>query len=146
MKQKTKLEIDELGGSEDYVKQNSELKQIKNEISLLKQANDDIFQMIHEKGLEVGISHRIRDDLKELIGIINKIERVWETSEIQEKRKNLDNDIAKLVNKGDITSAFLKVSEELRTYREDMIGIRVFINLITFKLNHLENELTRQEK
>ena len=120
-----------------------EISKINSRLASLENNADLQAVIIHNKGMDVGMPRRIRDDVKELIGVINRLDNVWDNEEKKRKRESIENDVAKLISKGDITSAFLKTSEELRVYREDMIGVRMFLNMLTFKLNHLENELEK---
>lgn len=148
MKQKIRQEKADFGveldaASDDEVSADSEIGKAAMQIKDMKVSIDTLFQMVHGKGINVGMPRRIRDDIKELVGVINKLDNVWENKVSQEKDKNFNDNITKLVNKGDVTSAFILVREELTRYKEDMIGVRMFLNMITFKLNHLNSELEK---
>lgn len=136
------VELDAVG-LDDAPHPEAEIRNVSQQIKGMRVDIDSLFQMVHDKGLDVGMPRRIRDDIKELVGVINRLENVWENQELQEKRKNFNDNVTKLFNKGDIASAFIMVREELTKYKEDMIGVRMFLNMITFKLNHLNNELEK---
>ena len=135
------VELD--SASENEVNTDSEIRKAVAQIKDIKISIDTLFQMVHDKGINVGMPRRIRDDIKELVGVINRLDSIWENKISSEKDKNFNDNITKLVNKGDVTSAFILVREELTRYKEDMVGVRMFLNMITFKLNHLNSELER---
>ena len=123
------IELDAVG-QDEAPRPETEMKNDAQQIKDMKVSIDSLFQMVHDKGLNVGMPRRIRDDIKELVGVINRLENVWENQEAQEKRKNFNDSVTKLFNKGDIASAFIMVREELTRYKEDMVGVRMFLNMI----------------
>ena len=120
-------------------------QKISNKIEILLKQSDSLFQMVHQKGLDVGMPRRIRDDIREMIQRLNNFGSIWENREARAKRSEFDGEIRKLQVKGDISTVCWKLEERLRERESDLDGARMIINDITIRFQHLDNELEKHE-
>ena len=127
--------------------QKSEIDDVKLLISHTNTRLDELFQKFHDKGLEVGMPRKIRHDIQRIVGVLNKTEKIWNQDSIDSRKKQRDEDeeIKKLMNKGEEFDAYRRLYDQIRELRDAISSISLFLNVLTYELNALESELERTD-
>lgn len=119
-------------------------ERILEEMEKMREQFNNLQQLVFNKGLDVGIPRRIRDDINKLIGQLNKIDIVWDSKENKSKENELNDKIEIAINKGNLQSAVIYLKEQTSVLKEGMGGVRMFLNILTMELNNLSRELEKE--
>ena len=121
-------------------------EKIIDEMEKMREQFNNLQQLVYNKGLDVGIPRRIRDDINKIIGQLNKIDVVWDSKENRAREDALTDKIEIAINKGNLPSAVIYLKEQVASSKGGMEGVRMFLNILTIELNNLSRELEKQGK
>ena len=143
-----------LSSPPSYALRDDELKLLAKELDLppeskfrhdeaveLKAEMNRMWQVIHQKGLDVGLPRIILFDINAIMISVNKMNAVWAGDDVRKKEREEDEDITKLLNRGDEMLAFHRVREQVLQMREQRVRMSTFLSILIDKFEMLSNRL-----
>jgi len=107
----------------------------------LKEEINRLWQVVHQKGLDVGLPRIILYDINAIMIAVNKMNSVWAGDDVRKKEREEDEDVTKLLNKGDEVLAFHRVREQVLQLREQRIRMSTFLSVLIDKFEVLSRRL-----
>lgn len=107
----------------------------------LRQEINKLYQVLHQKGLSVGLPAIILGDINMTMTAIGKMNKVWASDDVRKKEKDEDESIMKIHNRGDETLAFYKTREQVLQLRESRIRMSTFLDVVIDKFELMSSRL-----
>jgi len=111
------------------------------EIDKLKAEMQKIYQIIHNKGLEVGLPNVIVSDIAYIVAILDKMQNVWNDERSRQKEQEEDSEIEKKMNKGMEIIAYHDKTIQLLKMREQREKVNTFLWILKEKMTILQGRM-----
>lgn len=102
---------------------------------------DELYQKVHEKGLEVGLSNVIVGDIAMIVGLLDRMSNIWADEKTLTKEKEDDERIQKLLRNGqEILACHESVIQSLKL-RQEREKVSTFLWVLKEKLTMLQGRM-----
>lgn len=102
---------------------------------------DKIYQIMHDKGLAVGLPSIILYDINAIVSILDRMKNVWADEQLAIKESEADDNIVKKLNKGDEYMAYHERTMQVHRLREERIKMATFLSVLREKMKLLQDRL-----
>lgn len=107
----------------------------------LRQEINKLYQILHQKGLEVGLPSQILSDITDILSNVQQMQSLLGSDIVRQKENEEEDAISKLFNRGDVEVAYMKQREVIHRYKKELIILSSWLYIIINNMRILQNRM-----